>query len=84
MEVFGLLGEAEQQAMEVLSLHIEALNRVVDLLLERETIGGAELAAVVAGQEVPPAVQPPARHRKLRQSPVGLDTQVAVSKGPQR
>jgi len=84
MEVSRLLGDAEKQATELLSLHIEALNRVVDLLLERETIDGAELAAVVAGQEVPPAVQPSARHRKLRQSPVGLDTQVAMSKGPQR
>jgi cell division protease FtsH len=46
-EVARLLREAEASATTVLRGHRDALGRVVDLLLERETINGSELAAIV-------------------------------------
>ncbi len=56
-EVARLLREAEVQATDVLRSHLETLDQVVELLLERETIDGADLAAIagipkrLAGQE---------------------------------
>ncbi|MFZ0665287.1 MAG: ATP-dependent zinc metalloprotease FtsH [Acidimicrobiales bacterium] len=46
-EVARLLREAEVRATQLLREHHEILERVVDLLLERETIDGSELAAIV-------------------------------------
>jgi cell division protease FtsH len=46
-EVARLLREAEDTATVLLRGHRDTLNRVVDLLLERETIDGADLAAIV-------------------------------------
>jgi cell division protease FtsH len=46
-EVARLLREAEARATELLREHLEVLGRVVDLLLERETIDGKDLAAIV-------------------------------------
>jgi cell division protease FtsH len=45
-EVSRLLREAEAIAVGLLSEHRDALDRVIGLLLERETIDGAELAAI--------------------------------------
>ncbi len=45
-EVARLLREAEAQASDVLQAHLDTLGRVVELLLERETIDGADLAAI--------------------------------------
>ena len=45
-EVARLLREAEAVAVRLLSEHRDALDRVIGLLLERETIDGAELAAI--------------------------------------
>ena len=56
-EVARLLREAEVRATGVLQAHLATLGRVIELLLERETIDGADLAAItgmpkrVAGQE---------------------------------
>ena len=47
-EVSRLLGEAEQRATAVLTAHRAALDALIALLLERETIDGDELRAVVA------------------------------------
>jgi cell division protease FtsH len=46
-EVARLLREAEVRATQLLREHHEILDRVVDLLIERETIDGSELAAIV-------------------------------------
>jgi cell division protease FtsH len=46
-EVARLLREAESRAMALLRQHLDDLHRVVDLLLERETVDGSELAAIV-------------------------------------
>ena len=45
-EVARLLREAEAQATAVLHAHLDTLGRVVELLLERETVDGADLAAI--------------------------------------
>jgi cell division protease FtsH len=46
-EVAALLRGAEQRALDLLGTHRGELGRVVDLLLEKETIDGAELMAIV-------------------------------------
>ena len=46
-EVARLLREAEERAGSLLRAHRQELDHVVDLLLERETIDGSELLAVV-------------------------------------
>jgi cell division protease FtsH len=46
-EVARLLREAEATATRLISEHLDALHRVIDLLLERETIDGSDLAAVI-------------------------------------
>jgi cell division protease FtsH len=55
-EVATLLREAEQRATELLTGHRQALERLVELLLERETIDGTdldELLGRVPGQRQP-------------------------------
>ena len=42
-----LLREAEDTATKLLRGHHETLDRVIGLLLERETIDGSDLAAIV-------------------------------------
>jgi cell division protease FtsH len=51
-EVATLLREAEQRATTTLVTHREALDRLTDLLLERETIDGTDVDAVL-GRESP-------------------------------
>ncbi len=46
-EVATLLREAETRATSLLRTNLDTLGRVVDLLLERETIDGSDLAAIV-------------------------------------
>ena len=50
-EVAKLLREAESRATMLLRQNLDTLARVVDLLLERETIDGADLAAIVGAPE---------------------------------
>jgi cell division protease FtsH len=52
-EVSRLLGEAEERATALLKAHRPALDALIALLLERETIDGEELRAVVAGASAP-------------------------------
>jgi cell division protease FtsH len=46
-EVAGLLRDAEVRATKLLRDHRETLSRVIELLLDRETIDGSELATIV-------------------------------------
>jgi cell division protease FtsH len=55
-EVARMLRDAEVEATGVLRGHRQTLDRVIDLLIERETIDGSELAAIV--EAVPEAVDP--------------------------
>ena len=50
-EVARLLREAEVRATDVLRAHLDTLGRVVELLLERETIDGSDLAAIAGMQK---------------------------------
>ncbi len=50
-EVAKLLREAESRATTLLRENLDTLGRVIDLLLERETIDGADLAAIVGVPE---------------------------------
>jgi cell division protease FtsH len=50
-EVAALLRDAEVGATKLLREHLVILGEVIDLLLERETINGAELAAIVGTPE---------------------------------
>jgi cell division protease FtsH len=50
-EVATLLREAETRATSLLRTNLGTLGRVVDLLLERETIDGSDLAAIVGRPE---------------------------------
>jgi cell division protease FtsH len=57
-EVSRLVKEAEQRALELLSDHRDALDRLVDLLLEHETVDGSEVYAVLGR---PPKLAPTMR-----------------------
>jgi cell division protease FtsH len=46
-EVATLLREAEQRAIDMLTAHRTALDRLTDLLLERETIDGTDVDAIL-------------------------------------
>jgi len=50
-EVARLLRDAERRATTLLRSHLDTLNQVIELLLERETINGADLAAIVGVPE---------------------------------
>jgi cell division protease FtsH len=57
--VTRLLNEAEARATAVLTENRAALDALIALLLEKETIDGEELKAVVAGASAPgPAAAP--------------------------
>jgi cell division protease FtsH len=53
-EVQQFLMNAQDEARRLLTEHREILTRVAESLLERETLSGDELDAVVHGQELPP------------------------------
>jgi cell division protease FtsH len=60
-EVARLLREAEDRATSLLRGHRETLDRVIGLLLERETIDGTDLAAIVGASAT--TAQEPVLHR---------------------
>ena len=68
-EVAGLLREAEVRATKLLRDNRGALNRVIDLLLERETIDGAELDAITAGPTRAPEPELVLSHRAVKTTP---------------
>jgi cell division protease FtsH len=53
-EVKRLVESGMKQAEELLRANLDALHRVADALLERETINGAELKLLMDGQPLPP------------------------------
>jgi cell division protease FtsH len=57
-EVERLLKEADVRAGGLLQTHREALDRVVELLLERETIAGADVEAALGASRSAPPVAP--------------------------
>ena len=91
-EVARLLREAEVQATDVLHAHLDTLGRVVELLLERETVDGADLAAIagmpkrLTGQEqvfAPQAVaMAPAHPEPSVEAGVGVSAAATKPGGP--
>ncbi len=57
-EVSRLLSEAEQRATQLLSDNRDALDALIDVLLEKETISGQELTDVVRGVRESPRTAP--------------------------
>ena len=53
-EVRRLINEAYEKAESILSENIELLHKTSKLLVERETIDGEELKALINGEELPP------------------------------
>ncbi|MCU4184117.1 ATP-dependent zinc metalloprotease FtsH [Acidiferrimicrobium sp. IK] len=69
-EVAALLRQAEERATELLSSHRAELDRIVELLIDREIIDGDDLMAIVdpgrAAKAAPLAPIPTASHRVSR------------------
>ncbi len=61
-EVTLLLRQAEARALELLTAHRTELDRVVDLLLERETIDGDDLQAIIEHRVPAPPPAPAVVH----------------------
>jgi cell division protease FtsH len=80
-EVARLLREAEVRATQLLRRHLDILNQVIELLLERETIDGSDLAAIVGtagrvtGQQMILAPQ------AVAMTPIQPDDNVKASSG---
>lgn len=53
-EVKRIIDEAMKKATGILNEHIDALHRLADALLERETLTGAEVDIIMRGEELPP------------------------------
>jgi cell division protease FtsH len=74
-EVSRLLREAEQRATQVLSTNRDTLARLVELLLEKETVDGSEVYAI-AGRHRPAAPG-------VVEAPVAVSRAVEDGTGPQ-
>jgi cell division protease FtsH len=85
-EVSRLLQEAEARAVSVLTEHRAALDAVVGLLLDRETISGDDLVQVVrqTDGEVPALPGEPATPRALVHRSAGSSTPTAPADPAQR
>ena len=68
-EVQRLLKEAGLRASQLLSDHRDALDRLVELLLEKETIDGDEVLAVAAGPANSPQDAATLSHSAARPNP---------------
>jgi len=60
-EVTRLLREGYEEARRVLEERRAVLDRIAEALLERETLEGADLKLLLAGQPLPPLPPPPAQ-----------------------
>jgi cell division protease FtsH len=68
-EVAGLLREAEVRATNLLGDHRGTLERVVELLLDRETIDGSELVAITGVPKGPAARELVLSHQTVEVAP---------------
>ncbi|MDR0926435.1 MAG: ATP-dependent zinc metalloprotease FtsH [Ignavibacteria bacterium] len=53
-EIKHILDSCAEQANQILTENIEMLHKTAKILIERETIDGEELKAIIAGKELPP------------------------------
>ena len=56
--VAGMLKELYEEARQLLLENRDVLDRIADALLERETLEGADLDLILAGQPLPPMPVP--------------------------
>ena len=73
-EVKKIVRDAYEKAKDILQGNIEALNKLSDALLERETLTGAEVEMLMNGEELPPLAE------KMRPEQPGTDKQKRESK----
>ena len=69
-EVRRIINEQYDRAKLVIAEHREQLNAIAEALLERETLGRAEIEAIMSGKELPPSavVSVPTYAEKRRES----------------
>jgi len=53
-EVHRIVTESYQRARTILEEHVDELHKIVENLMERETLTGEEIKAIIAGKELPP------------------------------
>ncbi len=53
-EVRRIIGEQYERAKKIIEEHLDKLDAIAEALLERETIDGAEIEAIMTGRELPP------------------------------
>ncbi len=53
-EVIRIVKHAYERAKEILSTHEDKIHKMVEYLLERETLSGEELSLIMDGKELPP------------------------------
>jgi cell division protease FtsH len=60
MEIRRIVSENHQRTRKLLTEHQDALIRIGEALLEKETLDGAEVRLLVFGEETAPVVEPAA------------------------
>ncbi len=70
-EITNLVEESYSRAKELLSENTEKTARVVEVLLERETLTGEEIRALLRGETLPPFVRPEPTPEPAKPAPEG-------------
>ncbi len=74
-EVSRIIDDCYERAKELLTAHTDEMRSVVAVLLEKETLSGEEIRAVMRGEELPPApARPEQGLPQTRPSPSPTDT----------
>jgi cell division protease FtsH len=63
-EVSRLVTEHYEKAHKIIEDDKEAMGRIADALLERETLNAVEIEALIEGRELPPLEHTPARREE--------------------
>ena len=76
-EVRGIIDRCHADAIQILEEHRELLDKIAAYLLEKETITGAEMVAIIQGRDpsltevsLPGDIEPPARSIRMTNTPV--------------
>ncbi len=78
-EVRSIIVQAYERAKSILQEHRDALDRVADQLLERETLSADEFVAVFEGAPLPPVQSPEPAPRQSAQPEVNLTASPAAA-----
>ena len=76
-EIRGIIDRCHADAIRILEEHRELLDKIEAYLLEKETITGAEMVAIIQGRDpsqaevsLPGDIEPPARSIRMTNTPV--------------